>query len=132
MAGKKSKMKRKSHNGSKSSMKAAPKKLPSIREPLSKGSMIRAMADSTGIAKKDISCIIDTFTQVIKKHVQKGGPGKFVLPGLMKVVVVNKPARPARKGINPFTGEEVMFKAKPASRAVKIRALKKLKEMVTA
>jgi nucleoid DNA-binding protein len=74
--------------------------------------------------------VLDCFTQLIEKHVTSGGPGKFVLPGLMKITVVKKPAKPARKGLNPFTGEEIMLKAKPAYKAVKIKALKKLKEMV--
>ena len=58
------------------------------------------------------------------------GPGAFTVPGLMKIVKVHKPRRAARKGINPFTGEEMMFKAKPAHNVVKVRPLKNLKEMV--
>jgi nucleoid DNA-binding protein len=54
----------------------------------------------------------------------------FTVPGLMKLKVVKKPARKARMGINPFTKEEVMFKAKPASKGVKVLALKGLKDMV--
>jgi nucleoid DNA-binding protein len=54
--------------------------------------------------------------------------GEFTIPGVMKITTVKKPARKARKGINPFTGEETVFKAKPASTAVKVRPLKKLKE----
>jgi len=76
--------------------------------------------------------VLSSLTEVIEKHVKPGGPGTFVMPGLMKINVVKKPARAARKGINPFTGEEIMIKARPAYKAVKIKALKKLKEMVTA
>jgi nucleoid DNA-binding protein len=61
--------------------------------------------------------------------VKKRSVGEFALPGLLKVTTVKKPAKKARKGINPFTGEETMFKAKPASIQVKVRPLKKLKEM---
>ena len=61
--------------------------------------------------------------------VRKGGAGEFTVPGLMKLVVKSKPATKARKGVNPFTCEEMMFKAKPARRIIKVRALKKLKEM---
>ena len=133
MAVKKSKMKRKSSNG-KSAMKMAakksPAKMPLIKEPLSKSGMIRTITDVTCVSKKDVVAVIDCLTQVIEKHVKSGGPGRFVMPGLMKINVVKKPARPARKGVNPFTGEEIMIKARPAYRAVKIRALKKLKEMV--
>ena len=64
-------------------------------------------------------------------HLRKAGPGEFTVPGLMKCKVQHKPATKARKGINPFTGEEVMFKAKPARSVVKIRPLKRLKEMAS-
>lgn len=130
-----SKMKRKSGNNKQAAKSAAAKKMatakmPSIKDPLSKSGMIRTITDVTCLAKKDVVSVLDCFTQVIEKHVKSGGPGKFVLPGLMKISVVKKPARPARKGVNPFTGEEIMIKARPAYKAVKIKALKKLKEMV--
>ena len=134
MAAKKSKMKRKSSNGksaaSKLMAKKTPVKVPLIKEPLSKSNMIKTITDATCLSKKEVVSVIDCLTQVIEKHIKTGGPGKFVMPGLMKINVVKKPARPARKGVNPFTGEEIMIKAKPAYKAVKIKALKKLKEMV--
>ncbi len=132
MAGKKSasKMKRKSGNGKSAAAKMSAKKMPTIKEPLSKSGMIKTITDVTCLSKKDVVAVLDCFTQVIEKHVKSGGPGIFVMPGLMKISVVKKPARPARKGINPFTGEEIMIKARPAYKAVKIKALKKLKEMV--
>ena len=67
---------------------------------------------------------------MIKKDLGKRGPGTFTVPGLMKIKVVRKPATKARKGTNPFTGEEMMFKAKPARNVVKVQALKGLKDMV--
>lgn len=105
-------------------------KLPSIREPLTKGTMIKTITDVTCLGRKEVVAVLDCLTGVIEKHVKSGGPGVFVMPGMMKISVVRKPARPARKGVNPFTGEEIMIKAKPAHKVVKIRALKKLKEMV--
>lgn len=137
MAAKKSaKMKRKSGT-TKSASKASAKKaaantmkLPTIKEPLSKSIMLKTITDATGLSKKEVVNVIDCLTQVIEKHVKSGGPGVFVMPGLLKISVVKKPARPARKGVNPFTGEEIMLKAKPAYKAVKIKALKKLKAMV--
>jgi nucleoid DNA-binding protein len=60
----------------------------------------------------------------------KKGCGEFNFNGLMKLKTVNKPATPARKGKNPFTGEEMMFKAKPASRKVRVRALRNLNAMI--
>jgi hypothetical protein len=65
---------------------------------------------------------------LIERSIKKRAVGEFTLPGLMKITTVKKPAVKARKGINPFTGEETMFKAKPASVAVKVRPLKKMKE----
>lgn len=133
MAVKKSKTKRKSGNGSQTSRlmaKKTPVKVPLIKEPLSKSNMIKTITDATCLSKKEVVSVMDCLTQVIEKHIKTGGPGTFVMPGLMKINVVKKPARPARKGVNPFTGEEIMIKAKPAYKAVKIKALKKLKEMV--
>jgi len=129
-----SKMKRKSGNGKpaarSAAKKMAPAKVPSIKDPMSKSGMIKTITDITCLSKKDVVSVFDCFAQVIEKHVKSGGPGVFVMPGLMKIIVVKKPARPARKGVNPFTGAEIMIKAKPAYKAVKIKALKKLKEMV--
>lgn len=132
MAGKKTKMKRKSNGKAASSRTTSTtaKKMPSIKDPMTKGGMIKTIADVTGVSKKDVSTVFECLPQLIERHVKSGGPGKFVLPGMMKIVVVKKPARAARKGINPFTGEEITIKAKPASKGVRIRPLKKLKEMV--
>ncbi len=129
----KKKMKRKSGNNKTAKpavKKMAATKMPTIKDPLSKSGMITCIADATGLARRDVVSVFDCFPQVIEKHVKSGGPGKFVFPGLLKITVIKKPARPARKGVNPFTGEEIMIKARPASKGVKIRALKKLKEMV--
>jgi len=122
-------------NGKKKTVKKttlAAKKTPviSVKDPLTKGGIIKAMTDITSLAKKDVVASLEALTKVIELHVKSRGPGKFVMPGLLKINVVKKPARPARKGINPFTGEEVMFKAKPAHKVIKIKALKKLKEMM--
>lgn len=132
MAVKKStKMKKKTTNGKTAATKTtAARKLPSFKEPLSKSGTIKTITDVTALAKKDVVNVLDCLHQVIEKHVKSGGPGVFVMPGLLKITVVKKPARPARKGVNPFTGEEIMIKARPAYKAVKIKALKKLKEMV--
>ena len=132
MAAKKSKTKRKSTTGKSAASKttATSKKLPSIKDPMTKSSMIKTITDVTSLGKKDVVAVLDCFTQVIEKHVKSGGPGKFVFPGVLKITVVKKPARSARKGINPFTGEEIMIKARPAYKTVRIKALKKLKEMV--
>lgn len=125
-----SKMKRKSGNGKMAAAKTATKKIPSIKDPMTKGGVIKTIIDVTAIPKRDVVAVLDCYAQLIERHVKSGGPGKFVMPGMLKISVVKKPARAARKGINPFTGEEIMIKARPAYKAVKIKALKKLKEMV--
>ena len=111
--------------------KAAPaKKMTAVKEPMTKAVMISEIADSTGLNKKQVNSVIDELAVLIERHIKKRSPGKFILPGLIKVQVKKKPATKARKGINPFTGEEMMFKAKPASKAVKVSPLKGLKDMV--
>ncbi len=97
---------------------------------MTKSEILSGIAESTGLARKQVSAVFEAMTGQIQKSLGKSGPGVYTVPGLMKLVVVRKPAVKAHKGINRFTGEEVMFKAKPARNVVKIRALKSLKEMV--
>lgn len=107
----------------------AARKAKPITEPMSKTQVTATIAETTGLTKKQVSSVLEELTGIIEGHVKKRGAGQFTLPGLMKITTVKKPATKARKGINPFTGEETVFKAKPASIAVKIRPLKKLKDM---
>jgi len=104
-------------------------KITAVREPMTKATIMNEIAGKTGLGKKQVSSVFDELGILIERHIKKRSPGQFKLPGLLKIEVKKKPARKARKGINPFTGEETMFKAKPAQRVVKIRPLKKLKEM---
>lgn len=110
-------------------VKAAPAVVKPIAERQNKTQMLQQIADSTELSKKQVQAVLDELTNIIEGHIKKKGVGEFVFPGLLKITTVKKPATKARKGINPFTGEEVMFKAKPASTSVKVRPLKKLKEM---
>ena len=115
----------------KKAKKAAPvKKAAAVRKPMTKSGIMAEISDKTGLTKKQVSSVLDEMTVLIERHIKKGGAGQFSLPGLMKVEVKRKPATKARKGINPFTGEETIFKAKPARNVVKIRPLKKVKDMV--
>ncbi len=98
--------------------------------PPTKSQIMGAIADDTGLTRKDVGAVFDSLNAIIKKNLGRRGPGVFSVPGLMKIKVVKKPATKARKGINPFTGEEMVFKAKPARKAVKVLPLKGLKEMV--
>lgn len=101
------------------------------KKPPTKSEIYAHVADSTGLTKKDVAAVFDSLSGLIKKNLGgRAAPGMFTIPGLMKMRVVKKPARKARKGVNPFTGVEMMFKAKPASKTVKVVALKGLKDMV--
>ncbi len=101
------------------------------KKPPTKSQIYAKIAEDTGLTKKDVGAVFDSLSGQIKKNLGgRGGPGLFTVPGLLKMRVVKKPATKARKGINPFTGEEMMFKAKPASKTVKVAALKGLKDMV--
>jgi nucleoid DNA-binding protein len=105
------------------------KKTAALKERLSKTQILEQIAASTELSRKQVSAVLDSLTEVIGAHLDKKSVGEFVLPGLLKISTVKKPAVKARKGISPFTKEEVIFKAKPASTVVKVRALKKLKDM---
>ena len=95
-----------------------------------KSELFTTIAESTDLTRKQVAAVFDEMAGLIKKDLGKRGPGAFTVPGLMKVRVVRKPATKARMGINPFTKEEMMFKAKPARNVVKVTALKNLKDMV--
>lgn len=114
----------------KAAAKTAPiKKIKAIKERYSKTQILNQISENTELSRKQVQSVLDELTDIIEGHTMKRSCGEFVMPGLLKIVTVKKPARKARKGINPFTGEETTFAAKPASIAVKIRPLKKLKEM---
>ena len=100
-----------------------------VKERYSKSQIVQEIAEMTSVARKEVTKMLEHLEDIIARHVSPKGPGEFVLPGILKINAIKKPAKKARKGVNPFTGEEVTFKAKPASTAVKVRPLKKLKEM---
>jgi hypothetical protein len=97
---------------------------------LTKSEILNSIAGTTELPRKQVASVIDALGDLAKKNVGKKGPGVFVLSGLLKIVAIQKPAVPAHKGINPFTKQEQMFKAKPARKVIKIRALKALKDAV--
>jgi nucleoid DNA-binding protein len=110
--------------------KAPARKAPAVKAPMKKTAILNEITEKTGLTKKQVASVLDELEILIERHIKKRAAGQFILPGLMKVEVKRKPATKARKGINPFTGEETMFKAKPARNVVKIRPLKKMKDMV--
>ncbi len=99
-------------------------------KPMTKSEIVSGIADATGLTKKDVNSVFEAMAAQIKRSLGQSGPGAYTVPGLMKLIVQRKPATEARKGINPFTREETIFKAKPARNVVKIRPLKNLKDMV--
>lgn len=109
---------------------AAPKSIKAIKDAYTKSTMINHISEETELTRKQVSAVLDSLTGVIEGHIKKNGAGTCTIPGLMKFKVIRKPATKARKGINPFTGEETVFKAKPARNVVKILPLKAVKEMV--
>lgn len=93
-----------------------------------KSEILSNIAEETELSRKQVASVFEALTKEIKAAVGKKGPGLFTVPGLMKITVIHKPATKARKGINPFTKEEQIFKAKPARKVIKVRALKALKD----
>ncbi len=110
--------------------KAATKKSATVKKPPTKSEILAHIMKETGYTRNEVQVVLDSLYGLIEKNLKPRSAGAFTLPGLLKIRVVKKPATKARKGINPFTGEEMMFKAKPARRVVKITPLKGLKDMV--
>ena len=108
--------------------KKTKKKAAATKKAPTKAEVYRTIAEQTDLTRKDVVAVCDALEGVMVKSLKRNGV--FNLLGLAKMTVVKKPATKARKGINPFTGEEMMFKAKPASKNVRVRALKGLKEQV--
>ena len=100
-----------------------------IKEPFTKTMLFNEIAERTELKKKDVVAVFDQLSDIINSHIRRNAAGVFTVPGLMKIKVVRKPATRARKGINPFTGEPTIFKAKPARNVIKIQPLKALKDM---
>ena len=109
--------------------KPASKAIGKLNKTLTKSELYSTIADSVELNRKQVAAVFDKLGEVIAQHLKKDGPEKFVLPGILKIVVKKVPARPAREGINPFNGEMMTFKAKPASKKVKVVALSSLKAM---
>jgi nucleoid DNA-binding protein len=96
----------------------------------SKSEVLNNLAAATNLARKEVSAVLDALTADIGKSLGKKGSGVYQIPGLCKIIRKMNPAKPAREGTDPRTGAKVMFKPKPASTTVKVRALKNLKDMV--
>jgi len=99
-------------------------------KPRTKSEVLATISDHVGISKKEAAQVFDIMGEMIEKDLKKTACGSFNVPGMMKVSVKRKPATKARKGVNPFTKEEMVFKAKPARNVIKVRPLKGLKDRV--
>lgn len=100
------------------------------KKPPTKSEIMASIAESTQLSRKEVTSVFEALNGLIQDNLKIRGPGSFSVPGLMKIRVNKKPATKARKGINPFTGEETVFAAKPARKVVKVTPLKNLKDMV--
>ena len=97
---------------------------------LTKVQVIAEIADSAELDKKSVVRVFDGLTELIRKQLGSRGPGEFVIPGLLKLKAVKKPATKDRPGVNPFTGQQITIKGKPASKKVRATALKALKDLI--
>ena len=99
-----------------------------IKEALTKSGLIAHLAEVSEVSAKDVRAVLAALEGAMSGSVSRKGVGQFTLPGMMKITASKVAAKPKRKGINPFTKEEVWFAAKPASIKLKVRPLKKLKD----
>jgi len=107
-----------------------PVKVSASKKPRSKSDVYSTVAQHAGIHRRDVAAVFHALAGMIKADLSKAGPGIFNVPSMMRITLKRKPATKARMGINPFTKEQVMFKAKPARNVVRVRPLKALKDMV--
>ena len=122
----------------KKSVKAAPKKAAAKAAPVkaitakqTKSQIVAAIAETTGLSKKDVGAVFSTMAAMVEAHMKRNGSGEFTIPEVgVKIRRHKKPATKARKMISPFTGEQITVKAKPARNTVKLTAMKGLKETV--
>jgi len=105
-------------------------KAAAVKKPMTKSAIISEVVGKTDLTKKQVASVFDELAIIIERHIKKRSTGQFTLPGLLKIEVKRKPKTKARKGINPFTGEPMTIKAKPARNVVKVRPLKRLKDMI--
>ena len=108
-----------------------PVKVAASKKARSKSDVYSTVAQHAGIHRRDVAAVFHTLAGIIKADLSKSGPGVFNVPSMMRITLKRKPATKARMGINPFTKEQVMFKAKPARNVVRVRPLKALKDMVS-
>jgi len=108
---------------------SCPAKAVVVKKPFGKAEIVRNIAEMSCLSKKDAAMAMDALLEIIECHLKKRAPGEFTLPGVAKFRVMHKPATKARQGVNPFTGAPMTFAAKPARNVIKVRPLKKIKDI---
>ncbi|MFO0673300.1 MAG: HU family DNA-binding protein [Polyangiaceae bacterium] len=97
---------------------------------MTKAQVIAEIAEISELDKKSVNRVFESLTELIKKQLSSRGPGEFVIPGLLKLKAVKKPATKDRPGVNPFTKQPIIIKGKPASKKIRATALKSLKDLI--
>jgi nucleoid DNA-binding protein len=97
---------------------------------MSKSQFVTTLAEKSGLTKKQATSALDAINAMVAQQLGKRGPGEVLIPGLLKLNVVDKPATPQHEGVNPFTKAPMTYKAKPARKVIKVRPLKALKDAV--
>ncbi len=102
--------------------------MPSKR--MTKSEFVATLAEKSGLEQKQASSVLDVISAIVTQQLGKQGPGEVLIPGLLSLNVVDRPATPQHEGVNPFTKEPMTYKAKPARKVIKVRPLKALKDAV--
>ena len=97
---------------------------------LSKSQFVTTLAEKSGLNKVQAASALDTINAMVAQQLGKRGPGEVLIPGLLRLNVVDKPATRKHEGVNPFTKEPMTYKAKAAHKVIRVRALKALKDAV--
>ena len=97
---------------------------------LSQSQFVDALAEKSGLTRKQAASALDTINAIVSQQLGKHGPGEVLIPGMLRLKVVDKPATPQHEGVNPFTKEPMTYKAKPARKVIKVMPLKALKDAV--
>jgi DNA-binding protein HU-beta len=97
---------------------------------MSKSQFVATLAEKSGLTKSQASSVLDTINAIVMQQLGKGGPGEVLLPGLLRLSVVEKPATREHEGVNPFTKQPMTYQAKPARKVIRVRPLKALKDAV--
>ena len=97
---------------------------------MNKSQFVTILAEKSGLNKKQASSALDTISSMVAQQLSKQGPGEVLIPGLLKLSIVDKPATRQHEGVNPFTKEPMIYKAKAARKVIRVRPLKALKDAI--